>query len=636
MKVPELQQQIQPEAPVYYRKPATAPDGAFGGQVAMAGMQASNVANEMAVKAKHKEDFDAVQSATNDLTSNMLQMVNGENGLLSAKGDAAKGITQKFEQDLAKIKAQQIEKFTNDDQVRAFESHNSENAFNFARSVSAHERNQMLVAADERHKAGQITNIQQASSFYKDPDLLASAINKIERETSAYATANGITPEMAKVQVNSNTTAAITAAWKTAIDFNDINTAKDILTKYKDKVDPLKYAELMQHTTKTLEKNTNYMEAEEIYAKSLNPDGTFSYEKYAANMKDKYLNPNNTGSNSVLQAGEKQLGKPYGPLRNGGGNGTTTTDCGLFIQTAFRDVGADVGGRTVDDMYQRAEQGQNNMSVVDKKDLKPGDIVFYKNTSYQADEAYKRITHAGIYAGDGKILHAGSSTGVAYADINLGGAEIAGYARVNGIPSGTAGGGVDYEKHQAINNIVMAKAVDAHRIKVEQEKNALDVLIKSADGSDTLADATKIIMESNQPWERKHLLITHQQERFKMLAGNPTAEQLFWNKYEKEGLYQDLKNIQIWQDRLAKRDDIDEKDLAHYQESSTLLNRYWAQSQGKPQPTQQPEQPIATHPQKLKWWDAQVAELKRERPNITDEQINQFLTKKIMGGMGGW
>ena len=91
--------------------------------------------------------------------------------------------------------------------------------------------------------------------------------------------------------------------------------------------------------------------------------------------------------------------------------------------------------------------------------LKPGDLVFYKNTSYQADEAYKRITHAGIYAGNGKILHAGSSTGVAYSDIGLNGSEIAGYAMVNGVT-----GGLTADDYKAGLTMLHSKIVDQERI----------------------------------------------------------------------------------------------------------------------------------------------------------------------------
>ena len=133
-----------------------------------------------------------------------------------------------------------------------------------------------------------------------------------------------------------------------------------------------------------------------------NPDGSPNFEKGLAVIKAKYgINAGaGNGATGVIAAAEKMLGVAYGPLREGGGNGTTTTDCGEFIQRTWKSLGLPMSVRTVDDMYANAEQGKDGLTVInDKSQLKPGDLVFYKNTSYQADEAYKRITHAGIYAG---------------------------------------------------------------------------------------------------------------------------------------------------------------------------------------------------------------------------------------------
>ena len=113
-----------------------------------------------------------------------------------------------------------------------------------------------------------------------------------------------------------------------------------------------------------------------------------------------------------------------------------------------------------------------------------------------------------------------------------------------------------------------------------------------------------------------------------------TAEDAFWFKYEKEGLYRDLKNIQLWNDKLARREDIDEKDLKKYQESSLMINRYWQQAQGLPAATPTENNNTAKPAAKTRWYDQQVAEIKAKHPNATDEQIQNFLTKKIMGG--GW
>src|SRR5690606_42149596 len=50
------------------------------------------------------------------------------------------------------------------------------------------------------------------------------------------------------------------------------------------------------------------------------------------------------------------------------------------------------------------------MNSVDKKDLKSGDLVFFKIRS-------RNITHVGVYLGDNKFAHASSSRGVMISDL---------------------------------------------------------------------------------------------------------------------------------------------------------------------------------------------------------------------------
>ena len=62
----------------------------------------------------------------------------------------------------------------------------------------------------------------------------------------------------------------------------------------------------------------------------------------------------------------------------------------------------------------RSSTGQaSNGSKVAKKDLQPGDLVIYKNTSLT------RIGHVGIYIGDNKMIHASEpGVGVIITDID--------------------------------------------------------------------------------------------------------------------------------------------------------------------------------------------------------------------------
>ena len=51
-----------------------------------------------------------------------------------------------------------------------------------------------------------------------------------------------------------------------------------------------------------------------------------------------------------------------------------------------------------------------NAMLVNKEDLKPGDLIFY---SYEENGCFRNISHVAIYVGDGMMVHATNpSTGV--------------------------------------------------------------------------------------------------------------------------------------------------------------------------------------------------------------------------------
>jgi len=77
-----------------------------------------------------------------------------------------------------------------------------------------------------------------------------------------------------------------------------------------------------------------------------------------------------------------------------GGNTKKGIDCSGFIKTVMKKHGKNLP-RTAS---QQASSGKH----INKKKLRPGDLVFFKNT-------YKRgISHVGIYLGNNKFIHASS------------------------------------------------------------------------------------------------------------------------------------------------------------------------------------------------------------------------------------
>lgn len=82
------------------------------------------------------------------------------------------------------------------------------------------------------------------------------------------------------------------------------------------------------------------------------------------------------------------LGVPY---RRGGNNVETGFDCSGFIRTIYGQAAGLI-------LPRRADQQAAATETIEKKDLQPGDLVFF-NTMRRA------FSHVGMYVGDGKFIH---------------------------------------------------------------------------------------------------------------------------------------------------------------------------------------------------------------------------------------
>ncbi|SFO29410.1 Cell wall-associated hydrolase, NlpC family [Pseudonocardia ammonioxydans] len=90
----------------------------------------------------------------------------------------------------------------------------------------------------------------------------------------------------------------------------------------------------------------------------------------------------------ALAAAKSKLGTPY----QWGATGPSAFDCSGLMVWAFEQVGVDLPRTS-------KAQAQTDGESVSKGDLKPGDMVFF----------YSPVSHVGIYAGNGKVLHASTS-----------------------------------------------------------------------------------------------------------------------------------------------------------------------------------------------------------------------------------
>lgn len=115
----------------------------------------------------------------------------------------------------------------------------------------------------------------------------------------------------------------------------------------------------------------------------------------------------------IISAGMKYLGTPY---EFGSDRDTTTTfDCSDFVRQAFKDALNIV--LPADSRQQGTYVKDKNTVTTNWKSLKRGDLMFFmsyegtKESIYSNKSSFsERITHVGIYLGDGKILQTYSKT----------------------------------------------------------------------------------------------------------------------------------------------------------------------------------------------------------------------------------
>lgn len=106
--------------------------------------------------------------------------------------------------------------------------------------------------------------------------------------------------------------------------------------------------------------------------------------------------------NAVVEYAKKYLGLRY---VSGGYSLSTGTDCSGFTKLIYKEFGVNLS---------RSAKGQaSNGTYVRKSDLQKGDLVFYGTGN-------GRISHVGIYMGNGKVIHESNhKDGVKISSVNM-------------------------------------------------------------------------------------------------------------------------------------------------------------------------------------------------------------------------
>ena len=90
----------------------------------------------------------------------------------------------------------------------------------------------------------------------------------------------------------------------------------------------------------------------------------------------------------LVTAAMDSLGVPY---RLGGTSAETGFDCSGFVRAVYEKTVGMV-------LPRKAAQQAASTQVIDKKELQPGDLVFFNTLR-------RTFSHVGIYVGDGKFIH---------------------------------------------------------------------------------------------------------------------------------------------------------------------------------------------------------------------------------------
>ena len=128
------------------------------------------------------------------------------------------------------------------------------------------------------------------------------------------------------------------------------------------------------------------------------PDGS---ESAIYDSKSDYMRSNQYSEQLVKEA-RKWLGTKYkyaGETRRG-------TDCSGMVMSIYRDV----AGIKLPRSSREQQVFCQNVKVAD---LTPGDLIFFSGTSHG-----RKVSHVGMYIGNGDFIHASSSKGVIVSNLN--------------------------------------------------------------------------------------------------------------------------------------------------------------------------------------------------------------------------
>lgn len=122
-----------------------------------------------------------------------------------------------------------------------------------------------------------------------------------------------------------------------------------------------------------------------------------------------------TPGQTAVDHARQQIGRPY---TYGGSTPSSGFDCSGLTSWAWKQAGVSIP-RTSRDQHRWADR-------ISREELRPGDLVFYSSGGPSGT-----VSHVALYAGDGRIVHASSSSDeVKEASVDYWKGHLVGFGRV--------------------------------------------------------------------------------------------------------------------------------------------------------------------------------------------------------------
>lgn len=499
--IPQYNRQIGEAAPVTVRQQATATPDAYGAGVAQAIGQAGKVLDVVA----DRMDTAAVITAENELRKKTMEYMHGN--LFKRQGLAAKGADADFDKEYQNYMSE-MGKGLSGRAKQIFSQRAQQYQTSLYPKVQEHIHQQTEIASNEAIKGAIYADVQEL--FMLDPAKdEAKILTILQRGDADIAAARAGKPaDYIKMQQAERRNLVLSGKLNIYKDLGQTAEAEQFIEKYGKFMAPQTVAPYQAWIQEKKKDNSLILEADSIAAAAGG-----DYDKARA-----LINQTKGGSvnwQGIKAAAEKQFSKEYAL----GGDGTRTTDCGLFTLQVFQENGIDLKSRDVSEQARIMNEAGKFHN--DKSRLKPGDLVFYKNTYEPAEgHGFGNITHAGIYAGNGKIIHAGSTkdengkTGPRYADMNI--ADIAGFASVGG-------GSADPAYKEKLEAKVFARMNRDKQIKASRDHDELVRVQNEIASTDDPVKQLEIIKSSNLEARFQKDLQKHVTDSTKLKESDATA-----------------------------------------------------------------------------------------------------------------